>query len=312
MTETQQSLQTRRAALLAERAELEHTVAEAKAVWERYHQTRGAHPNYDSDEYRRATEASATMSEVGGRVNSITDQVAMIDKRLAFLESGTGAPAEIRAAKKALEAIEAETAKLGGQRAQVAAKLALLRETAEQAAALASAAEQAASQAYASAVADGDDKAQQAAMEAIERAQVDLSEAHRKASGQAGVVQALEAELAKLDEQRATLAERAEEEKAALYGAIVRKCRFEWDQATEALETAGARLMAASSLAGYYAPLRELNVPRHAPGTADLGQRQLLRLAEGLQLPELDAGLKQTLSTLAGIRQALSALLGRG
>lgn len=268
----------------AELAELDASIPTLKAALEA---ARSAKGHYDDS--GEATAAMDRLSGAGSRIEHLRNHVLpALDKKLRFYEQVSETDTAIRLASKARATAREEARALAARRDQLAAKIATLQTELDTASARASQAEQAAAQAYARAVANGDDKDQQAAAAALRSAQHDAEAAELQAQRQQPVLEALEGEAGKLEAQHAEAETRVKAALDELSCALRVKHAVEWDDAVDQLARIGARILAAAQLSGdsgYYL-FRDLEVRRMAPESGSLSKRALEEIAEGITFPE--------------------------
>ena len=237
----------------------------------------------------RAREIDATLSREQATVNDLRNfKLPDLAKRLAFCLKTDSAESDIKAARTAHAAARIESQSITVRRDQVAAKLTALQSQLASASAQTDAAAKAAAEVYAQAVASGDEKAQKTADAALKAAQDTVEATQEHAQRQRVVLDALQAEIAKLDDLDCAAKARAKEARFQLGTAIEAKYAAQWDDLVEQLSLIGARIVAARSLAGadtYYL-FDKLNIDRLAPNAGSLTGRSIRRLAEEITFPE--------------------------
>lgn len=224
------------------------------------------------------------------RLERAAEGLKRIERSIRYYEALERVDADITSGQAVIEALKADHSNRIQKAATVRAKIDTL--TAETAADVESAMqiEKQHSDAYAAAIADGNDKAVRTLHDQITAAQRDTAAALDRAAKQRGVIDALNAQLAKFsaasDEIEAGLAGAKEQ----ILKALLLKYRAAWDEKVGELVEVAAQLQKASDLAGVsvHHMLADLTLHQFAPDTATVTRASVRRRAESIALEEDD------------------------
>lgn len=238
---------------------------------------------------------SAEMSKaIGSLERSISDMrsvLAGLDRKIAFLVEVASADNALQAAREDLAEAEDTAAELERKRRLVSQKLQHIQAEYDGELESARALENEATDAYASAVGEGDAKAESAATAKLRKATAALQEAQAKQPGMQKVIDALEAESNALDSQLAAAIAVAAEARNGMYRAAAIKLGVQWDKVATELVEIGGKLLAAQQLCGMASkPMDDLHVPLFSAYQArPLGAREVKAKAATAEASSLAA-----------------------
>jgi len=221
-------------------------------------------------------EAQKQRMDVGLQQQHVESRMAWVERRIQYLEQLAGADAEIARAQADEQTAAQRVARISESLSRVVLRLEELQTGEVQSAEQRQQGEQDAAQALAAATASGDSKALKDAKDQMAAVIADGRDARARQEENAPVITALEAEAAAQRQQLAGA--EAEQKKAAnaVNAAQRLKVGAEWDQAVEALQEIGARLVAL----GVGHPLTSLKVPTFAPNSTGVTHDDLRRLVQ--------------------------------
>lgn len=221
-------------------------------------------------------EAQKQRMDVGLQQQHVESRMAWVERRIQYLEQLAGADAEITKAQADEQAAAQRVVRISESLSRVAGQLEALQAGELESAEQRQQGEQEAAQALAAATASGDSKALKDAKAQMAAVIADARDARARQEENAPVITALEAEAAA--QRRQLAAAEAEQNKAAnaVNAAQRLKVGAEWDQAVEALQEIGARLVAL----GVGHPLTSLKVPTFAPNSHGVTHDDLRRLVQ--------------------------------
>ncbi|MBC9071840.1 hypothetical protein IAI53_07650 [Thauera sp. CAU 1555] len=284
-----EALQREHDAAVAEVADLEAKISALEAERASIKLPTGGHTSQVTEPERRFSALGGQIETARSRVNDLTrDTIAGLQKRMAYLRKVESCGRDMDAARTDYAAAKSEIATIAARHTQVQNRLAAMQAEQDTAAAQFDEAEQIAAQAYAQSVAEGNERAMQEADARLKDAQEARAVFDQQVRRQQAVIDALNAELTRLEGDEREAEARADDARKAFGAAVQLRYAAQWDAAVDQLEIAGARLAAAVSLAGgstYYL-FRELKVQRREPGMPDLYGERILRQGEELELPE--------------------------
>ena len=248
-------------------AELEEAEAEAPKNWNHLGMPVGSPEFYEAQKQRM---------DVGLQQQHVESRMAWVERRIQYLEQLAGADAEIARAQADEQTAAQRVARISESLSRVVLQLEELQTGEVQSAEQRQQGEQDAAQALAAATASGDSKALKDAKAQMAAVIADGRDARARLEENAPVITALEAEAAAQRQQLAGA--EAEQKKAAnaVNAAQRLKVGAEWDQAVEALQEIGARLVAL----GVGHPLTSLKVPTFAPNSTGVTHDDLRRLVQ--------------------------------
>ena len=248
-------------------ADLEKVEEDAAGVWNQHGHLVGSPEFYEAEEQRR---------NVGLQQDRVENRMNLLRRRIQYLEQLAGADAEIAKAQADEQAAAQRVVRISESLSRVVGQLEVLQAGELESAEQRQQGEQEAAQALAAATASGDSKALKDAKAQMAAVIADGRDARARLEENAPVITALEAEAAAQRQQLAGA--EAEQKKAAnaVNAAQRLKVGAEWDQAVEALQEIGARLVAL----GVGHPLTSLKVPTFAPNSTGVTHDDLRRLVQ--------------------------------
>jgi chromosome segregation ATPase len=213
-------------------------------------------------------------------------------KRLQILidwEDGVRfANTNIKKAQKEISQAQTDLQKLQDKRVKLSTKLQKLENEKRTEIQKAQSAEQQAAAGYAVALSEGDDADEQRAEKLLKQASEALTLATRGKRGVATVVNALTAEVEKLDETIAVTKQLLTD----LRQDQLRAARFLWadrlDKAAQDFANVAAQLSAAEKALGRYSSLQDLYLPLQAPmGRQHISQSEIREKADAISIEQL-------------------------
>ena len=238
---------------------------------------------------RRASEIGSQVSTMRASIEDLTKhKIRSLEKRLNYLIKAESAPRDMAAARAANAKALEEIAGFAARRQQVETKLAAMLEETKSANEQVDEAERLAGQTYAQAVADGNESAMEAACTSLKEAQETRLLIERRTKRQNVVIEAMTAEIARLESEESEAEARAQAARVAFFDAVKLKYAEQWDAAVEQLSIAGANLSAAAQLANHSVRhlFSDLKIQYMEPELSFLHGDRIRRQGEELELPE--------------------------
>jgi chromosome segregation ATPase len=242
-----------------------------------------------SDAERRFGDLGAQLSTMRARVDDLTrHQLRRLEKRLEHLRRSETCARDMDAARSAHAAAKDEIAVISARRAQVESRLTAMQHERSSASGKFCEAEQLAAQVFAQSVSEGNARAIEAAETRLKAAQAARMTFEQEARHQQAVIDALQAEVARLQSAEHAAEGRLKAAREAFGQAVELKYAVKWDAAVDQLALAGASLAAARRISNgetYYL-FRGLKVSRQEPDLSELTAASIIRQSEDLVLPE--------------------------
>lgn len=239
----------------------------------------------------QSVEMSKTISSLERSISDMRGVLAGLDREIAFVVEVASADKALQAAREELTEAEDTGAEIERKRRLVTQKLQHIQAEYDGELESARALENEATDAYASAVSEGDAKAESAATTKLRKATAALQEAQAKQPGMHKVIDALEAEANALDSQLTAAIAEAAEARNGMYRAAAIKLGVQWDKVAAELVEIGGKLLAAQQLCGMASkPMDDLHLPLFSAYQArPLGAREVKAKAATAEASSLAA-----------------------
>jgi DNA repair exonuclease SbcCD ATPase subunit len=239
----------------------------------------------------QSVEMSKTISSLERSISDMRSVLAGLDREIAFIVEVDSADNALQVAREALAEAEDTAAELQRKRQLVTQKLQHIQAEHDSELESARALESEATDAYASAVGEGDARAESAATAKLRKATAALQEAQAKQPGMQKVVDALEDEADALDSQLAAKIAEVAEVRSGMFRAAAIKLGVQWDKTAAELIEIGGKLLAAQQLCGMVSkPMEDLHLPLFSAYQArPLGVREVKEKAAVAEASSLAA-----------------------
>ncbi|MCW8156719.1 hypothetical protein D7243_11020 [Stutzerimonas stutzeri] len=179
-----------------------------------------------------------------GEIDRLGREIAKRDDLLNWKAARDSADADIKAAKKEMDAAGKALAALDADYEKASAKLAKLQATTEAELATAQQGENQAAEAYASAMALGSEAEETAALETLNRFSEAFEQVQRKTARQAVILQALQSQVDSIEQKRAAERQRFEIARERRLLAVRHKLGARWDAMASEMSELAAQIVA--------------------------------------------------------------------
>lgn len=257
--------------------------AASVAALEVLSKSRQLNPVYPSAEVDAVANAAAA-------IDDLREQIAKLTRLAEWDEGIKNAPANLKAARIELNDADSDAATKRAKYEKLSAKFARLEAEHQQEREAADTKEKTAAQRYADALANGDEAAEEQAKSAL-RSSFEALELFKRARPSASaVLDAVKAELAKLEDSLTAAQQRQTDAKREL----IKASRYLWlgrlEKASKELASIAAHVYSAEYKLGWHSTVDELHLPLHAPdGPRCIDRRMLVEIADQLSLEQLTA-----------------------
>ncbi|MCU0072944.1 hypothetical protein N8H71_15215 [Pseudomonas koreensis] len=257
---------------------LRENAQEAKKAFARSRAGRPEYPHEIVDAYNNVKTA----------IEAHTSEIKRLQILIEWEDGVRFANTNIKKAQKEISQAQTDLQKLQDKRAKLSTKLQKLENEKRTEIEKAQSAEQQAAAGYAAALSEGDDADEQRAEKLLKQASEALTLATRGKRGVATVVNALTAEVEKLNETITVTKQHLTD----LRQDQLRAVRFLWadrlDKAAQDFVNVAAQLSAAEKALGRYSSLQDLYLPLQAPmGRQHISQSEIREKANAISIEQL-------------------------
>ncbi|WP_120993131.1 hypothetical protein [Stutzerimonas urumqiensis] len=225
---------------------------------------------------------------VEGDISRIGREIEQRDNLLSWNAARENADAEMKAAKKEMDASGKALAVLDADFEKASAKLAKLQTATDAELAEAKQGESQAAEAYAAALAQGSETEEAAALEKLNRFSEALEQTERKAARQNVIIQALQGQVDAIDEKRASERERFEKARERRLIAVRHKLGTKWDAMAAEMAELATQLVAVDwAVSGYSRSMDSLHIPNTAKDGAPVTGSRVRDASSSINVDEL-------------------------
>ncbi len=179
-----------------------------------------------------------------GEIERLGRAIAQRDNLLNWKAARASADADIKAAKKEMDAAGKALAVLDADHEKASAKLAKLQAAADAELAEAKQSENQAAEAYAAAMAQGSESDEAAALDTLNSRSEALEQIQRKTARQAVILQALQSQVDAIEQKRAAERQRFESARERRLLAVRHKLGARWDAMASEMSELAAQILA--------------------------------------------------------------------
>jgi len=212
-----------------------------------------------------------------GEIERLGRAIAQRDNLLNWKAARASADADIKAAKKEMDAAGKALAVLDADHEKASAKLAKLQAAADAELAEAKQSENQAAEAYAAAMAQGSESDEAAALDTLNSRSEALEQIQRKTARQAVILQALQSQVDAIEQKRAAERQRFESARERRLLAVRHKLGARWDAMASEMSELAAQILAVDwAVSRNSRAMDDLHIPLTAKdGGASITARQV-------------------------------------